>query len=220
MYNSESFELVGTPAELARQLRFSEAEFDAALSDLVRTNAACHSERNGLVTLRSRRLERLYNQRIGARLRKQVSRQSRKRHKNVTSASASASDPEGKEGPGERGEMLKDLPAHLNTQRMVKQWQIWMNVRRGLKKPKSWLVMFNAQIEFLSGLTEGDAYEALSASIRNGWQGLFAPKPKYGNQIQGNSRPNPRNAGIATDPAEQGRKLAEAAKRNQQSLPD
>jgi hypothetical protein len=217
MYNSESFELVGTPAELARQLRFSEAEFDAALSDLVRTNAACHSERNGLVTLRSRRLERLYNQRIGARLRKQLSRQSQASHKNVTSASVSVSDPGG--GPGEgKSPPLKNLPSHLNTPRMVRQWQIWMNARRAHKKPKNWAVMFNEQIDWLTQFQEPAAFEVLSASIRNGWQGLFEPK-NYGNRDSNGGRgaavahgENPRNVGVCKGPTDYGdavrRKLA------------
>lgn len=92
MYLSDSDTLVGSPAELARILRCSEAEFCTALKDLTHTNAACHSERNGVVTLMSRRLERQRNARIDARLRKQRSRQKKPGHAEVPSAYASACD--------------------------------------------------------------------------------------------------------------------------------
>jgi hypothetical protein len=112
---------------------------------------------------------------------------------------------------------LKSLPAHLNTQRMVKQWQVWMNHRRAFRKPKNWAVMFNAQIDFLEPMTEPEAFESVSASIRNGWQGLFEPK-SYEKRGP-NGKPNPRNTGIATDPTEQGRKAAAYVARQQAKNP-
>lgn len=72
--------------------------------------------------------------------------------------------------------VLKELPSHLNTARMQNRWQVWMNHRRAFKKPGSWLNLFNEQIDWLSKLDEPTAHEALDASIRNGWQGLFEPK--------------------------------------------
>lgn len=72
--------------------------------------------------------------------------------------------------------VLMELPDSLKTQRMMRQWGVWMNFRRGMKKPKNWATLFNAQIEFLSGFAEPVAFEILSSSIRNGWQGLFEPR--------------------------------------------
>lgn len=40
--------------------------------------------------------------------------------------------------------------------------------------------MFEEQMEFLERYPEPVAFEILSASIRNGWQGLFAPKEGTG----------------------------------------
>jgi uncharacterized protein YdaU (DUF1376 family) len=81
-----------------------------------------------------------------------------------------------KEGNGEIPKLLKDLPPKLNTARMVAKWGIWMNYRRGKAKVKNWLLLFNEQIEWLSKFDEPTAFEILSASIRNGWTGLFEPK--------------------------------------------
>ena len=82
---------------------------------------------------------------------------------------------------------LVELPQKLRTQRVVQKWAVWMNVRRGMKKPKNWTTLFNGQIEWLSQFSEPDVFEILSASIRNGWQGLFEPKKLSGsNQKQSN----------------------------------
>lgn len=90
----------------------------------------------------------------------------------------------GREGKGKEGKAaaspfdapVKDLPKHLHTPRLVAKWAQWQTFRRGYKKPKSWVDMFNEQIEFISKFDEPTAYECLSASLRNGWQGLFEPK--------------------------------------------
>lgn len=111
MYNSDTFTLSGTPADLARVLRCDVAEFASALEELTRTNTACHSNRNGVVTLVSRRLERAHKERKSAGLRQQKLREKRKCHANVTSAYASASDSaSGKGGVGEREVEPPPLP--------------------------------------------------------------------------------------------------------------
>lgn len=45
-----------------------------------------------------------------------------------------------------------------------------------MKKPNNWAVLFNEQIEWLSQFSEQKVFDILSASIRNGWQGLFEGK--------------------------------------------
>lgn len=78
----------------------------------------------------------------------------------------------------------RELDDHLKTSRMVLRWRQWQTVRRGLKKPKNWLDLFNEQCEWLGQHTEPVAFEILSASIRNGWTGLFEVKS---NQWKGGS---------------------------------
>ena len=57
------------------------------------------------------------------------------------------------------------------------RFQEWVKVRKVMgKKPKDWEAMFSEQAEWLSGFSESDQIEILSASIRNNWQGLFPPK--------------------------------------------
>jgi hypothetical protein len=77
--------------------------------------------------------------------------------------------------------IIKEIPVlefseHLRTERMKEKFSQWQICRRAMKKPKDWTVLFNEQIAWLGQFTEPEAFEILSASIRNGWQGLFKPK--------------------------------------------
>lgn len=72
--------------------------------------------------------------------------------------------------------ILKEFSGHLQTPRVMNKWQIWMTHRRAFKKPKSWLILFNEQIEWLGKFDEPTVFEILSVSIRNGYQGLFEPR--------------------------------------------
>jgi hypothetical protein len=74
------------------------------------------------------------------------------------------------------GVSINPLPSSLDTQRMRDKWSAWMEYRRGLKKPKAWERLFNEQLEWLTRFDEPTAFEILSASIRNGWTGLFPPR--------------------------------------------
>jgi hypothetical protein len=73
---------------------------------------------------------------------------------------------------------------------LVAKWAQWQTIRRGYKKPKSWVVLFNEQIDWLTKFDEATAYECLSASIRNGWQGLFEPKGQNPAQQLGTPTPS------------------------------
>jgi hypothetical protein len=81
-----------------------------------------------------------------------------------------------KETETKSGAPLREFSEKLKTSRVIHKWQVWMNVRRGMKKPKDWSVLFNEQIEWLEKFDEPTVFEILSASIRNGWRGLFEPK--------------------------------------------
>ena len=112
MYNSNTFTLSGTPEELARVLRCSVSEFTSALQDLSIHNAAVLDTRHNVVTLISRRLQRLHKSRESMRLRKQSQRERQKCHTQVTSASVSASIPV---GIGDRGKG-RNLAPQLRTE--------------------------------------------------------------------------------------------------------
>jgi hypothetical protein len=49
-------------------------------------------------------------------------------------------------------------------------------------KKANWVTMFQFQLKRLSGWGHDGAIEALSASIANGWQGVFEPARKTGFQ--------------------------------------
>ncbi len=65
----------------------------------------------------------------------------------------------------------------------------WMEFRRGLgKKPKDWHAMFQEQLDWLGLQPAGIRSEIISASIRNGWQGLFEPKHQHNSHVPPSKR--------------------------------
>lgn len=127
------------------------------------------------------------------------------RHVADISASASASvSVQGDKGSGEKGEekvnpppvappppveppkedrkvnpppaKLPELAEHLRTERVLGKWKEWVPFRRAKKSCKDFNLLFKEQIEWLGQFSEEVAFEILSASIRNDWQGLFEPK--------------------------------------------
>jgi hypothetical protein len=108
MYNSDTHTLSGSPEELSRVLRCSVAEFDTALIDLQHHNAAIVGVRNGVVTLTSRRIERMLKKRKQGSLR--VSKFRSNRGCNAESASASASASESPPRIGDRGKGRNIVP--------------------------------------------------------------------------------------------------------------
>ena len=72
--------------------------------------------------------------------------------------------------------VVVELPENLRTPRLISKWGDWQEFRKGLKKCKDFGSLFREQSEWLAGFDEATAFEILSASIRNGWQGLFEPK--------------------------------------------
>jgi hypothetical protein len=69
-------------------------------------------------------------------------------------------------------------PSNLSTLKegVRGRFQEWIEIRMKMKKPKDPAGMFAKQIEWLNGFPENDQVEILNQSIRNGYQGLFAPK--------------------------------------------
>lgn len=84
--------LVGTPCQLARVTRCTEAAFMDALNDLLTTGTADVTNRNGVVTLINRRMQREAKEREDNRLRQQKKRGSQECHAPVTPMSPSNCD--------------------------------------------------------------------------------------------------------------------------------
>lgn len=58
-------------------------------------------------------------------------------------------------------------------------WAQWVKCRMQMKRPIDWGLFFQKQADWLQGEEcggVGGAIESMNASMRNGWQGLFAPK--------------------------------------------
>lgn len=77
---------------------------------------------------------------------------------------------------------IMDIPTALHAPEFVTAWRRWIEIRKGMKKPKSWPALFNSQLEWLAQFGPRVAAEILNQSVRNGWQGLFPPKVN-GSQI-------------------------------------
>lgn len=99
----------------------------------------------------------------------------------------------GKEGKGREEKETKEsaapsgaacsspeIPLLLNTPEFLAVWNRWMAIRAKGKKPKTPLnELFAEQLRWLERLgTVEEAIESVSASIRNGWQGLFDQRGK------------------------------------------
>lgn len=106
------------------------------------------------------------------------------------------------------------IPSILDTPEFQAAWKEWMDYRLSLRKSKKPQMMFAGQLSWLAQFPSRNATEILRQSIRNGWQGLF---PLKHDQNSRTDKPNPRNAGIATDASEHGRRLAEALAKRQQT---
>lgn len=108
------------------------------------------------------------------------------------------------------------VPENLKTPEFINAWQKWQTVRRGMKKPGNWLILFQEQLRFLTQFNAQKATEILNQSVRNGWQGLFETKEQYGKNRNTGTSINPaadrRNAGTIKGVTDYG----EAAKRLQE----
>lgn len=99
------------------------------------------------------------------------------------------------EGKEERPR-LRRLSAKLSTDRMQKAWERWMVHRKGFRKPRKprgWEDLFNEQMAFLEAYDEPTAYDIITYSLRNDYQGLFEPRGKAAGR---NTVENPLNRGV------------------------
>lgn len=102
-----------------------------------------------------------------------------------------------------------EFPEALDTDAFRAKWETWEKVRRAMKKPKSWRLLFQEQLDWLATYEESVAIEIVSASIRNGWQGLFEPKP----QRNGHNGHANGNGAVASGGVSPGMKMVIAQKK-------
>ena len=94
------------------------------------------------------------------------------------------------EGVSTPSNFVKDLSASASSCTLVLKEGVrgrfteWMEFRKAMgHKPKSWPKMFEEQAKWLADFTEAEQLEIISASMRNNWRGLFAPKQPKGNNL-------------------------------------
>jgi hypothetical protein len=85
---------------------------------------------------------------------------------------------------------LDPVPVVLDTPEFHTAWTEWMLVRRRMKKPGSWTIMFNAQLKRLAK-NPVTAVAMLEQSVSNGWVGLFEVKQESQNTITRYQKQNP-----------------------------
>lgn len=107
------------------------------------------------------------------------------------SASASASVQEGGTGGGSQ----QTIPEKVNTPEFLSVWSQWMEWRRGKKSCKDFDTLFSRQLEWLAEFGPAVAVEIMKTSMRNDWQGLFAPKGSN----EPTRQPHDRNANTANE---------------------
>lgn len=220
MMNSDSHTLEGTPAQLARILRCSEAEFITAFKDLRSTDAAVTSERNGVVTLTSRRRKREIEARENGRNRVARFRQKQNGNANVPSVSVSVSDSSAK---GVQGETVI-----TQLKRELCQWFQKPESERWGYEAEHLLVEVSQSPTVIHELHTIKSYYSKTGAFRRtsipallqNWSGELDKARTHEPEIDGNTKPNPRNTGIATNPNDQGKAIREHFNRkaNQQSL--
>lgn len=132
------------------------------------------------------------NQTEGARLGK-----AEKAVKSIVTSIVTENVTERQSQPQSPNKVLMEFPDALRTARVINKWSVWMNFRRGMRKPANWIDLFNEQIGWLSKYTEEQVFEILSSSIRNGYQGLF--EPKNANNPKHNSQRIDRSIGTANE---------------------
>jgi hypothetical protein len=75
---------------------------------------------------------------------------------------------------------LPEIPELINTPAMQQAWSDWLAFRKSIKKPVNSFGAKQSMKDFLLW-GERDSIQSIHNSIRNGWQGLVAPKagPSY-----------------------------------------
>lgn len=82
------------------------------------------------------------------------------------------------------------IPEVLDTPDFCTAWTKWIDTRRKIKACKNFTALFTEQLSWLAQFGVDGAIESVSASTRNGYQGLFPPKvgsgQRTGNQNASN----------------------------------
>jgi hypothetical protein len=178
MHDSDrSGTLAGTPDQLVRVLRCSLPELQAAIAELKATGTAGVTERNGVVTLTNRRMKAIYDARVATRERVRKHRCNGDRNEDVTPYSSSSVSPSGKR----EGEKDPQIPPELDTPEFRNAWAEYVAYRKDRRLaallPASVQRQFKAFVEWGGARV---AVEQIGETVRNGYQGVFPPKPANG----------------------------------------
>lgn len=70
-----------------------------------------------------------------------------------------------------------EIPSNLKEDKFLVAWAEWIQFRWTLKAIKDPVTLFRKQLEQLAIWGPENAVASLNASMMNGWQGIFAPRP-------------------------------------------
>lgn len=182
MHVSDTCTLEGTPDQLSRSLRCTVAEVHSAVSDLKAADAAVVTERNGVLTLVSRRRKRELEKRLMNRERVRKFR-SNAECPSDSDCSDSGLD-SGKGGVGENpddGDLpyileASELPDPLKNPEFCKVWPLWVAHRARKKSTALNRRSARLQLKKLAEWGMARAVAAIEHSVAGAYQGIFEPK--------------------------------------------
>jgi len=90
----------------------------------------------------------------------------------------------------DKAKIMPEIPEPINTPKMQVAWAAWLDFRNSVKKPVNPHGARQSMKDFVSW-GEKDSVQSIEDSIRNGWQGLFAPKSGARQQPKTNQQHQP-----------------------------
>jgi hypothetical protein len=162
--------LTGTREQLSRVCRCALSDMQTAIAELDSTGAANVTERNGVVTLVNRRMQREHQERLATRNRVQRHRGNGRSPPDVTPPSSSSSSISSSEEEG--------LPKELDTPEFRRAWADYLAYRTANKMKTLKPASVRRQFATFAGWGVVKVVEAIDTTIRQGWQGIFEPSAK------------------------------------------
>lgn len=177
MHTNGSGELTGTVDQLARIGRCSSDEMRAAIAELESTKTASVTERNGIITLVSRRIARDVKARKGNALRQSRFRETQKSNEEVTPHISEVRSQKSEKDSCASVEAR--FPRLFGVNGFADAWSEWKSYRSEKRKPLK-PTATKKQLEFLE--KQPDPIACIEQAIRANWEGIFeiksGPKPE------------------------------------------
>lgn len=159
--------LSGTIDQLCRLARCVPAELALALTDLQTTGTADVTERNGVVTVTNRRMEREAKERAGNALRQSKHRSGSSSNKHITPLSH-LYDSESE------SEFLDSLSENLKAPSILEALKLWLTYKAGrgdVYQPIGRKTLFGRASKFVALHGEAAVVDAIERAVANRWQG-------------------------------------------------